>query len=63
MNFELMETFLMLLVVFLEVLHYKERKDLYNRLMAKNLTEYSSHKVEEAKVKIPAKPERELLHI
>ena len=48
---------LMLLIIFQEVLHYKERKDLYSRLMAKDLTEYTHSKVEEKKVaiKLPVK--------
>lgn len=32
--------FLVLLLAGLEVLHYKERKDLYNRIMSKDLKEY-----------------------
>ena len=45
--------FFMSLVVFLEILHYRERKDLYTRLMSRNLMEYSTHSIEEAKIKIP----------
>jgi hypothetical protein len=50
--------FFMLFIVFIEVLHYKERRDLYSRLMAKNLTEYSAHTTEEIKVtkKLDEKP-------
>lgn len=31
---------LILLIVYLEYLHYKERKDLLNRIQAKDFTEY-----------------------
>jgi hypothetical protein len=55
--------FFMLLVIFLEVLHYKERRDLYSRLMARDLTEYSSHKVDEAKatVKTEDRPRNQMM--
>jgi hypothetical protein len=46
--------FFMLFIVFIEVLHYKERRDLYSRLMAKSLSEYSAHTTEEMKVKAKA---------
>ncbi len=62
-NWEVIEVFLMALIVFLEVLHFKERRDLYNRVMAKSLGEYSNHKVEEAKIKIPSKPQKEFVQI
>lgn len=35
---------LFLLLVVKEFLHYKERKDLYNRIMSRDLTEYSTLK-------------------
>lgn len=61
MNYETI--FFMLLVIFLEVLHYKERKDLYSRLMARNLTEFSAHTTEEMKVsrKLDEKPRNQVL--
>lgn len=56
--------FLMGVLVFQELLHFKERRDLYNRLMARTLTEYSTHAIEEAKFKIPDRPEkRPVVHI
>lgn len=30
-----------LAIMIIEILHYKERRDLYNRMMAKDLTEYN----------------------
>jgi hypothetical protein len=54
--------FFMLLVVFLEVLHYKERRDLYSRLMAKSLSEFSAHTTEEMKasIKLEEKPKNQV---
>ena len=51
--------FFMGLVLFIEILHYKERKDLYNRLMAKNMNEYTVHETEMKKPKVKATPEPE----
>jgi hypothetical protein len=61
MNYETI--FFMLLVIFLEILHYKERRDLYSRLMARTLTEYSAHTTEEMKLsqKLPEKRTQEVI--
>lgn len=32
------------LIVFIEIAHFVERRDLYNRIMAKDLTEYHKEK-------------------
>lgn len=60
---EILEIFLLGFIVFLEVLHYKERHDLYNRLMARNLHEYSTHKIEEVKAQLPPEKEQEFIRI
>lgn len=59
----IIQVFLMVLIVFLEIIHFKERKDLYNRIMAKDLTEYSAHKVQERKAEIPQTVKSEYLTI
>ena len=38
-------------ILALEMLHYKERKDLYDRLMSENVTEYIATKEAEKKPK------------
>lgn len=45
------ETFLFLVIIsIIEVVHFFERKDLYNRIMAKDLTEYQKDKKPVGKV-------------
>lgn len=45
-----MLSYLLFLVIVLQaLLHYFERKDLYNRIMSKNLTEYKGEKCTFAK--------------
>lgn len=53
-----LQYFLMGLIVFLEILHWRERKSLYDRLMARDLNEYSLHELENKRVKIK-EPKRE----
>ncbi len=47
--------FLMALIVFIEIRSYLERKDLLNRIMTKNYSEYSTQELmkQEAKKKTP----------
>ena len=55
--------FLLTLVVFLLVLGYVERKDLYNRIHAESFQEFSAHQIEKQKIKIPKEKERETIRI
>lgn len=41
MSTGLVFTVLIAFITFREIMHYLERKDLYNRIMAKNLSDYS----------------------
>lgn len=54
---------LLTFIVFLEVLHYRERSQLYTRLMAKNLSDFSSHEAmkQKPKIRIPDTQELEPL--
>lgn len=49
---------LLSIVMYQEHIHYKERKDLYNRLMAKDLHEYREF-VEKPKKKLSSNPRRD----
>ena len=49
----IIEGFLLTYCVFITILNYKERKTLYDRLMAKNLVEFSNHEISRQKIKIP----------
>jgi len=44
-------------IVVLEVIHYRERKDLYSRLMAKSLPEFTAMTEKKAKVEKPRPPD------
>lgn len=63
MDHLIIEGFLLLFIIFREVLSYKERKDLYARLMAKNLTEHTISVVEEKKAKVPEKIKSEFVPV
>ncbi len=46
--------YLFLSIVFFiirEIMHFKERQDLYNRIMARDLTEYSSNTKNQGQIK------------
>lgn len=61
MNFDFSDSVFLVLIVVMQVLWYRERKDLYSRLMARDLTEFSAFKTEESKAKGPTKPEKVLV--
>jgi hypothetical protein len=47
--------FLMGLLIFVVLQFHKERSELLNRIMAKDLSEYASWEVEEKRAKVPHK--------
>lgn len=49
-------------ILILEILHYKERRDLYSRIMAKSLPEYTAHQ-EAKKAQVKETQKRELVQI
>lgn len=57
---DLKDIILIAIIVLQSLLHYRERRDLYNRLMSKNLTEYNQTKSPPPKKHIPSAHDRVL---
>lgn len=56
---EIKDLILIAVIVLQSLLHYRERRDLYNRLMSKDLTDYNQSKKSPPKA-IPSAHERVL---
>ena len=60
MKMEIKDIILIAVIVLQSLLHYRERRDLYTRLMSKDLTDYNRTKSPPPKKHIPSAHERVL---